>query len=150
VPVEVTLPLRRRLLRVDRPDLPLRFPEDYVRHAFGLGAFHLASFVGGEPIGVVSVAPSEPGFEVVRPCYRLYQMAVDPGLQRRGVGTSLYRTVVERLHARAAATLWAEARRSSLEFYLRQGMVPVADREHQAGGVDYCDVVADLRLIRDR
>ena len=40
--------------------------------------------------------------------------------------------------------MWAEARDSSLGFYLARGMQPVPGRHHCVAGVAYSDVVLSL------
>jgi hypothetical protein len=86
VSVEATFALRRKLLRADRPDLPLRMSDDDVA-----GAFHLAVLdEAGRPAGVTTLAPSDPPFDVLTPAYRLRQMAVELNRQGEGIGARLF------------------------------------------------------------
>lgn len=141
VPVESTFALRERLLRADRPDLPVRMSEDDVA-----GAFHLAVLREGDAVGVVSVSPAEPDFPVTAPAYRLRQMAVRPDVQGLGIGAALVAGVGAVLRSRGdVATLWAESRDTSLGFYLAQGMRIVPDSHHAVGEVGYTNVVAAVR-----
>jgi GNAT superfamily N-acetyltransferase len=140
VPVEATFELRRQLLRSDRPDLGLWMPEDQLD-----GTFHLAvPDTGGSIVGVTTVTPAEPEFELPRPCYRLRQMAVRPDWQRHGVGSVLLVAARVRAHERGAAALWAESRDSSLGFYRSHGMEPIPGRHHRVGTVTYTDVAVEL------
>lgn len=140
VPVEATFGLREQLLRRDRPDLGLRMPDDRLT-----GTFHLAVLdSGGDAVGITTLAPSEPVFYVRRPCYRLRQMAVDPGQQGHGIGAALLSAAIVRLRSRGVATVWAESRDSSLGFYQAHGLRIVPGRHHQVGEVTYTDVAMDL------
>jgi GNAT superfamily N-acetyltransferase len=146
VTVEVTFPLRRRVLRSDRVDLDLRMPDDAVD-----GAFHLAVFgADGEAVGVATAMPAEPPFDAEPPAWRIRQMAVDPAVQGTGIGAALFDAVVQHIRERRGATVWAESRDSSVGFYLARGMSVVAGRAHRAGGVDYTDVVMRLGRSEDR
>jgi GNAT superfamily N-acetyltransferase len=143
VSIEATLALRQRLLRADRPDLPLRMLDDDV-----VGTLHLAVLdEADQPVGVITLTPSDPPFDAPTPGYRLRQMAVSPNRQRKGVGALLFTAAVARLHIEAVPTLWAESRDISLGFYLAQGMQVVPDRRHSVGGVTYTDVIMDLRTV---
>ncbi|WP_460518907.1 GNAT family N-acetyltransferase [Humibacter antri] len=136
-----TYALRRDLLRRDRADLDLHMPDDDVP-----GAFHLAITVDpGSVVGVATAMPALPEFAAMAPAWRLRQMAVAPELQGCGLGTALFDAILERLRARGAATLWAESRDTSLGFYVARGMHPVPGHHHSVAGVDYTDVVLDLR-----
>lgn len=136
-----TYPLRAELLRSDRMDLDLHLPEDDVP-----GAFHLAvTDDSGAIIGVASATPAAPMFTAPMPAWRLRQMAVATEMQGCGVGTAIFGALLERLRSRHAATLWAESRDRSLGFYMARGMHPVPGRHHVVSGVDYTDVVLDLR-----
>ncbi len=140
VPVEVTFALRERVLRGDRRDLPLRMPEDDLP-----GTFHVAVLDGdGRAVAVATFAPSAPGFPLPRPCYRLRQMAVGPERQGQGVGSALLTASLDRLRARGAAAVWAEARDSSLAFYRAHGMRAAPGRRHRTGTVAYTDVLLVL------
>jgi ribosomal protein S18 acetylase RimI-like enzyme len=48
-------------------------------------------------------------------------MAVDPALQRQGIGSALMAEAFRRLEARDAVLLWAVARDSAVAFYERFG-----------------------------
>ena len=132
-----TYPLRRELLRQDRTDLGLHMPDDDVP-----GAFHVAvQDAAGRVVGVASVMPARPEFPAVGPAWRIRQMAVSAAHQGTGIGTALFEAALARVRSRGGATLWAEARDSSLDFYLARGMSLVPDRQHSVSGVAYSDVV---------
>ena len=143
VPVTETYPLRRGLLRGDRPDLDLHLPDDDIP-----GAFHLAARDdAGAIVGVASVMPGAPEFAAPLPSWRLRQMAVAADAQGSGAGTALFEAVLTRLRVRDAASLWAESRDSSLGFYLARGMRVVPGRRHTVGTVAYTDVVLALPAV---
>jgi GNAT superfamily N-acetyltransferase len=143
VSAEQTYPLRRELLRRDRADLGLHMPDDDVP-----GAFHLAVWSDrGSVVGVASVMPAVPEFPAAVPAWRIRQMAVSTDCQGAGIGTALFEAAVAVVRSRGAATLWAEARDSSLDFYLARGMSRVPGRHHSVAGVAYSDVM--LRLDAD-
>ncbi|WP_344097453.1 GNAT family N-acetyltransferase [Microbacterium deminutum] len=135
-----TYPLRQELLREDRTDLDLHIPDDDTP-----GAFHLAVKDDADRIvGVATVVPATPEFPAAIPAWRLRQMAVTPRQQGAGIGTALLGAALSRVRALGGATLWAEARDSSLGFYLAHGMQPVPGRHHRVAGVAYSDVVLSL------
>jgi GNAT superfamily N-acetyltransferase len=143
VSVEQTYPLRRELLRRDRSDLGLHMPDDDRP-----GAFHLAvSSDAGCVVGVASVMPAVPEFPADPPAWRIRQMAVAMDRQGVGIGTALFEAALAGVRSRGAATVWAEARESSIDFYLARGMSRVPGRHHSVAGVVYSDVV--LRLGAD-
>jgi GNAT superfamily N-acetyltransferase len=136
VPVEETFGLRERVLRHDRRDLPLRMPEDEIP-----GVFHLAALdAARQVVAVATFAPSAPRFPLPRPCYRLRQMAVHPDRQGQGIGSALLVSSFDRLRARGAAAMWAEARDSSVVFYEAHGMRVAPGRQHRIGSVAYTDM----------
>lgn len=135
-----TYPLRRKLLREDRTDLELHMQDDDTP-----GAFHLAVKDDADRIvGVATVIPAIPEFPAATPAWRLRQMAVTPSHQGAGIGTALLDAALSRVRALGGATIWAEARDSSLGFYLAQGMQAVPGRHHVVAGVAYSDVVLSL------
>jgi predicted N-acetyltransferase YhbS len=52
-------------------------------------------------------------------------MAVDPAMQRRGVGGAVLTEALRRLRAAGASLLWASARETALPFYARFGFTVV-------------------------
>jgi phosphoribosylformimino-5-aminoimidazole carboxamide ribotide isomerase len=49
-------------------------------------------------------------------------MAVDPGLQKSGVGGALIAAMIDEVRARGGVRLWCNARTSAVGFYLRHGL----------------------------
>jgi ribosomal protein S18 acetylase RimI-like enzyme len=48
-------------------------------------------------------------------------MAVEPAVQRRGIGSAVMAELIRRLEATDAVLLWASARDSAVPFYERSG-----------------------------
>ena len=59
---------------------------------------------------------------------RLRGMAVEPGLQSKGIGSLLVRAGLDRAWASGAQIVWASARDRALEFYERLGFRVDGDR----------------------
>jgi GNAT superfamily N-acetyltransferase len=122
VPAEATHDLRRRILRGNRPDAVVVFPEDHRP-----GAFHLAVRHDDTTLAVASFSaegtPHRPG----RSAVRLRGMAVDWPFQQHGVGRLLVTTVIDRLRSGGVDVLWCNARDSAGGFYSRLGFEVVGE-----------------------
>ncbi|HVF73610.1 MAG TPA: GNAT family N-acetyltransferase [Acidimicrobiales bacterium] len=122
VPAEATHDLRRQVLRGDRADSNVVFPEDLVD-----GAFHLAAFDDDVMVGVASFLPERTPFRPGAVAWRLRGMAVDESVQGRGAGTALLDEAVARLRGLGAEVVWANGRDTALRFYERHGWQVVGD-----------------------
>jgi len=111
--------LRRSVLRDGRVDLPASYPFDGEPSSLHLGVSTPDGTVVG---GVTVVVDPWPGFATLR----LALMAVDPGVQGRGIGRCLVEAVQERA-AEAGLDVWAAARVGALGFYTGLGFVPRGD-----------------------
>jgi GNAT superfamily N-acetyltransferase len=56
---------------------------------------------------------------------QLQNMAVEPALQRQGIGSAVMAEILRRLRATDAVLLWASARDKALPFYERFGFQPI-------------------------
>jgi len=109
-----THPLRRVVLRNDMPGRPVIFDGDDRPGTVHLGVRH-----GDALVAVSTWIPNAYGGE---PAVQLRGMATEPNLQGRGVGALLIEAGC--LRARQVAPLiWARARDSAMEFYVRHGFV---------------------------
>lgn len=73
-------------------------------------------------IGTCSLYPAAfPRRPDADPSIRLMFMAVEPALQRCGIGTALMRTALRDIRAQQARLLWATARDAAIPFYTRFG-----------------------------
>ncbi len=113
-----THPLRRAVLRNDMPGRPVVFDGDDRP-----GTVHLGVRAGNALVAISTWIPNSHGNE---PAVQLRGMATAPQLQGRGVGGILVEAGC--LHAATLAPLvWARARDSALNFYLRHGFMVEGD-----------------------
>jgi GNAT superfamily N-acetyltransferase len=113
-----THPLRLAVLRGDTPTKVTAFAEDLLP-----GTFHLGIRDGQELIAVSTWAP-RPYNDT--PAVQLRGMATAPQLQGHGLGSLLLEAGCLRA-AKIADLVWARARDTALEFYLRHGFTVEGD-----------------------
>ncbi len=91
------------------------------------GAWHLGAVdEAGRVVAISSLyAVPCPLRPEARPAVQLAFMAVEPTLQRRGIGTAVMAEVIRRVKATEAVLLWANARDNALPFYERFGFEAV-------------------------
>jgi GNAT superfamily N-acetyltransferase len=111
---EETHPLRLAVLRSDTPSTSVTFAEDDWP-----GTVHLGVRDGDAIVAVSTWIPSPHNDE---PAVQLRGMATAPDLQGQGVGALLLEAGCSRAAA-VAPLVWARARDTALEFYLRHGFV---------------------------
>lgn len=124
--------LRHRVLRPHQTLAEMRYERDDEP-----GTVHLGAFDGGggtgEPVGVVTlnVTPVPVGMGLARRGdrvdWRLRGMAVDEGMQGRGVGRALVLEAIASAKHGGAGRLWCNARVSAMGFYKRLGFVTAGD-----------------------
>ena len=111
------LDLRHRVLRQ-----PLGFRRDQVASPFEEESLHLCALDEGERVvGCVLFR----WLDARRG--RLFQMAVDPGWQRRGLGRRLLDRLEAELRARGVAEVVLHAREPAVPFYARAGYAAEGD-----------------------
>ncbi len=117
---EETHALRRAVSADGRTDLPTMHHElDDAPGAWHLGA---VGVTGGRVIAISSFYPVAcPLRPEAWPAVQLQFMAVDPALQRQGLGSAVITEAIRRLKASDAVLLWASARDSAVPFYERFG-----------------------------
>jgi GNAT superfamily N-acetyltransferase len=111
---EATHPLRLAVLRGDTPSTSVRFAEDDLP-----GTVHLGVSDGDALVAISTWIPRPYNDE---PAVQLRGMATEPNVQGQGVGALLLRAGCERA-ATVAPLVWARARDTALDFYLRHGFV---------------------------
>jgi GNAT superfamily N-acetyltransferase len=91
------------------------------------GAWHMGAVdQGGRVVAISSLyAIACPLRPEVQPAIQLQNMAVEPVLQRQGIGTAVMAEILRRLRATDAVLLWANARDNALPFYERFGFKAV-------------------------
>ena len=117
--------LRREVSADGRTDLPT------MHHELddSPGAWHLGAVDEDDRVVAISslyVVPRDWRLQA-QPAVQLQNMAVEPGLQRQGIGAAVMSEILCRLRATDAVLLWANARHSSLPFYRRFGFEAVPD-----------------------
>ncbi|MGZ4792535.1 MAG: GNAT family N-acetyltransferase [Ilumatobacteraceae bacterium] len=113
-----THPLRRAVLRNDMPGRPVVFDGDDRP-----GTVHLGVRAGDALVAISTWIPNSYGSQ---PAVQLRGMATAPELQGRGVGGILVDAGCRRA-ATIAPLVWARARDSALNFYMRHGFVVEGD-----------------------
>jgi len=125
--------LRRRLLRDSWAGAEVAFPEDEEPGAFHLGVIDDHDAL----VAVASFSPEAtphcPGTRAAK----LRGMAVEPSVQRAGVGRRLLGVGVERLRADGFEVLWANGRDSALGFYRQLGWQVVGAGFRNANGIPH-------------
>ena len=107
-----TYPLRLEVLRNDTPSQEVAFDVDDLP-----GTFHLGVHDGSRLVAVSTWTPQPHADEAA---VRLRGMATLPAMQGRGIGAMLLEAGCARA-ATVAPVVWARARDTALEFYLRHG-----------------------------
>jgi GNAT superfamily N-acetyltransferase len=93
-----------------------------------------ATTVDGRVIGTASLYPTPfPALPEVSPAMRLRFMAVEPELQRHGIGSALMDSIVRDVQSQGVRILWATARDVAIPFYRHYGFI-VGDPSPTAPG----------------
>lgn len=122
VAAEQTHELRRRVLRAERPNVPIVFPIDA-----DPATVHLAVVDGDDTLGISTWGPAPCPVGPAGAAVQLRGMAVDPAHQGHGLGHLLIEAGLAWAARWGAAVAWANARDSALGFYVREGFVVVGD-----------------------
>lgn len=126
---EETYPLRLMVLRPGGVEEDCHWANDRLE-----GSFHLALQIGEHLIAIASFYPEKhPGIQAWKQ-YRLRGMATHPEFQRTGAGKRLLDLAAEHLKAQHVDRLWCNARKSALDFYIKQGFV-VQGEEFDVPGI---------------
>jgi predicted N-acetyltransferase YhbS len=122
---EETHALRRSVSADGRTDLPsMRYDLDDAPHSWHLGAVDPTGRVVGISSFYRERCPARPD---VPESFQLQFMAVDPSVQREGIGSSILSEALRRLQSIDAELLWASARDNAVPFYERFGFEVVED-----------------------
>ena len=124
---EETHQLRRAVSADGRIDLPsMHHNLDDTPGAWHLGAVDQAGRIVAISSFYFDAYPPRPD---AHPAVQLAFMAVDPEVQREGIGTAVMSEAIRRLRASDAVVLWANARDSALPFYEKLGFRTVPTGE---------------------
>jgi GNAT superfamily N-acetyltransferase len=119
---EETHDLRRRVLRVGTPTSEVVWEDDALDGTLHLGVIDRTDPAGARRVLAISTwieraHPDRPARRGVQ----LRGMATDPAWAGRGLGALLLRTGIARQRAAGVELVWARARDTALDFYLRHG-----------------------------
>jgi GNAT superfamily N-acetyltransferase len=144
---EETHALRRCVSADGRTDLlTMRHELDAAPRSWHLGAVDATGQIVATSSFYLVRSPLRPQ---IQPAVQLEFMAVDPRVQRKGVGSAVLAEAIQRLKAADAVLLWARARDTALPFYerfgfitaRRSGFTPVeTGRPHHVIELDLIDV----------
>jgi len=125
---EATHGLRRAVSADGRTDLPsMHHDSDDAPGTWHLGAVDEAGRIVAISSFYLDAYPLRPQ---AQPAVQLAFMAVDPAVQREGIGTAVMTEAIRRLRASDAVLLWANARDSALPFYERFGFRTMPKSEY--------------------
>jgi GNAT superfamily N-acetyltransferase len=109
------------------------------------GAWHLGARHSGALVGVASFYPRRCPLATDVAAVQLRFMAVDPAMQRRGIGRQLLDHAVRELRNEKTAILWANGRDTALDFYTRLGFIVIGDGFIHEPGLPHHLIILDLR-----
>ncbi len=114
---EETYELRLQILRPNKALSYVQFPDD-----FSSGSFHLGKFIDNQLVGITSMAikkfPLDNCSDEI--CYQLRGMAVDAQFQHQKIGKELIAKAEQIVKILGAKSVWCNARKSALDFYLKE------------------------------
>jgi GNAT superfamily N-acetyltransferase len=143
---DATHDLRRRVLRVGTPSTEVIWEDDTAEGTVHLGVVDTTGADGKRHVLAISTwieraHPDRPARRGVQ----LRGMATDPAWAGRGLGALLLRTGIVRQRAAGVELVWARARDTALDFYLRHGF-EVFGRGYVdlTTGLAHHDVIAEI------
>lgn len=90
---------------------------------------HFGAFKDNKLAGVVSLF--QHGTE-----YQFRKLAVDPALQKAGIGSSLLAYITKYAEENGGSRIWCNARTDAIGFYLKLGFIETEDR-FSKNGINY-------------
>jgi GNAT superfamily N-acetyltransferase len=105
-------PLREVVLRPGYPPEKSIYPQDRLPQVL-----HAGALMEGELVGVATVFPEPPPWELVPGAWRLRGMAVLAPARGLGIGKQLVQFCLEHIQSQGGRLLWCNARVSALPFY---------------------------------
>ncbi len=124
--------LRSRVLRPGQPPENLVYPNDAAP-----GAWHVGACVASALVGIASIYPEAHPDLPAPQAWRLRGMAVDPGMQRRGLGRALVLACSAHVKAQSGRQLWCNGRASAADFYRSLGFELVGEEFPTESGPHY-------------
>lgn len=117
-----THPLRRTVLRTGTPSDAVEFEGDELETTIHLG---VRSGTHGTIVAVSTWLERRWPTEPDTPAFQIRGMATAPDLRRSGFGTLVLQAGIERCAERGAELVWARARVTAIDFYVRRGFEAV-------------------------
>jgi len=99
---------------------------------------HFGAFTNDKLAGVVSLFQKETDFQ-------FRKLAVDPAVQKVGIGSSLLSYITRHAIDNGAARIWCNARSTAIGFYLKAGFIQTGTL-FSKNGYDYEIMEKDLTL----
>ncbi len=115
-------PLRHAVLRPHQSLEACKYPADFEKDSF-----HLGAFIGESLISVASFYQEDHPKIVGTPLFRLRGMATLPDYRNQGAGAALIREAEKILEARDASGWWCNARTTVSQYYEKMGMEAVGE-----------------------
>lgn len=126
IPVDLTLPLRSKILRNGKPFSDCIYPTDEVA-----GIFHLGFYLNEEIVSIATFFPNN--YKSNKSLgYQLRGMATDQGHLGRGYGKQIIKFAVEYIRNTNAQYIWCNARTSAIQFYQKLGFELVSEEFEMA------------------
>ena len=111
VPVSQVIDLRHRVLRAGLPRESAHFAGDE-------NGMHFAALLEGRAVGCCTLMPSRYDGKAA---LQLRGMAVEPSMQRSGIGAKLLAEAEHHARRRKVGIIWANCRMPAVPFYQRNG-----------------------------
>ena len=119
---ELTWRLRRDVLYPNQKIFEMEMDED-------AGGIHFGAFKDDKLAGVVSLFQKETDFQ-------FRKLAVDPSVQKMGIGNSLLNYITDYARENNATRIWCNARFTAIGFYLKAGFIQTGNL-FSKNGYDY-------------
>lgn len=126
ITAEDTIPLRKALLRPDRPVEESIYVGDDETSSFHVGAFE-SDDPSALAIGVATMLQVDDPRCEAAPAHRLRGMAVAADRQRSGIGSATLQFAEAEAARRGSTIVWCNARTVAVPFYLRHDYETVGD-----------------------
>lgn len=115
-------PLRGVVLRPGYPPEKSIYPEDNFPQVL-----HAGALLEGSLVGVATIFPERPPWELRVDAWRLRGMAVLAPARGMGIGTKLVQYCLEHIQAQGGSLVWCNARVSALPFYQGLGFQTIGE-----------------------
>lgn len=126
---ELTWRLRRDVLYPSQKIFEMEMDEDS-------DGVHFGAFKNDKPAGVVSLFQKGNDFQ-------FRKLAVEPSVQKTGIGNSLLNYITEYARENKATRIWCNARDSAIGFYIKAGFIQTG-KLFSKNGYDYEIMEKDL------